>query len=99
MNSPLPSSPITTPIILTPRPWARAGGKLTLIPLITPQVESDISRLPAEIWVHIFELAFLPAKPSSGEAEWRRSLLTVCKPFKVKYYLYHLHIAAELTFA
>ncbi len=68
-------SPATT--LLRPRPYARLSGELLLLPLLP--LRRPIKPLPAELWRQIFALALL----DDDNSILARSLLTVCKAFKV----------------
>ncbi|KAK2461510.1 hypothetical protein APHAL10511_005973 [Amanita phalloides] len=67
-------------ILLQPRPYAQASGKLLLLPLLP--LKKPAKYLPAELWYHIFAHAIL----DDEKATLARSLLIVCKAFKVKSY-------------
>lgn len=67
----------TDTILLQPRPYARVSGRLLLLPLLP--LKKPIKPLPVELWHQIFALALL----DDEDTILARSLLTVCKAFKV----------------
>jgi len=74
----------TESILLRPRPYARSGGRLLLLPLLSPKPQSK--PLPPEIWYDILGYVFYRDAEDSqtvvGKESSKLSLLTLCKSLK-----------------
>jgi hypothetical protein len=70
-------SPLAIPdIILSPRPWDPAAGKLVLLPLLS--TNTAYPKLPTEIWARVLHFVVVPHDVA------HKNLLLVCKAFKVR---------------
>ena len=79
----------TVQVLLQPRPYARASGRLLLLPLLPPRPPTKT--LPAEVWRDIVEVVLESdakhAEFSSRRASNGLALLSVCKGLQVRVFL------------
>ncbi|KIP10073.1 hypothetical protein PHLGIDRAFT_125747 [Phlebiopsis gigantea 11061_1 CR5-6] len=88
----------THTILLRPRPFARAAGRLVLLPLLPHRHATK--PLPAEVWERVLRYVFAQYEeclPNIDVETWKQGLLLICKDLKdvaLPLYYENVHVNA-----